>query len=50
MTNAMFKRLPVSGVLGSNAVGAVLSLGPQAYADVRDAGLLDQPGREQNWK
>jgi len=27
-----------------------LSLGPQAYADVRDAGLLDQPGREQNWK
>jgi hypothetical protein len=40
--------LPLRGLLGGNAVGALLTFGPQAYFDARDTGVLDDPSNQKN--
>lgn len=37
------------GVLGGNAVGLVLTLGPQAYVDARATGLFSNPTSQEAW-
>jgi hypothetical protein len=44
------KKLPLRGVLGSNAVGAAISFGPQLYFDARDAHLFKDMTSKAAWE
>ena len=49
ISKAAHSALPVRGALGSNLVGAALSLVPQAIADANESGLLDNAQDSKNW-
>jgi hypothetical protein len=47
---AAYGALPLRGVLGGNAVGLVLTIGPQAFVDARAANLFETPGDRAAWE
>ena len=49
ISKAAHSALPLRGALGSNVVGAALSLVPQAFVDAKDSGLFDNPSDSKNW-
>jgi hypothetical protein len=40
--------LPFRGILGGNAIGSLLTFGPQAYVDARESGVLADPSNKRN--
>jgi hypothetical protein len=50
ISNAAYGALPLRGVLGSNAVGLAISMGPQAFVDARASGLFSDPTNKSAWK
>lgn len=45
-----WSRLRFRGAASGNLAGAALALGPQAYLDARDAGLLDGGRTDEEWR
>jgi hypothetical protein len=50
VNDAAWKKLPLRGVLGSSAVGAAISFGPQLYFDAQDAHLFKDATSKAAWE
>jgi hypothetical protein len=50
ISQTAYGALPMRGVLGSNAVGLVLTMGPQAFVDARASGLFSHPTDKAAWE
>jgi hypothetical protein len=50
ISKAVYSALPVRGIIGSNAVGLAITMGPQAIVDAHAAGLFSDPSNSNRWK
>lgn len=50
ISNTAYSALPIRGIIGSNAVGLAITMGPQAIVDAHAAGLFTDPSNSNRWK